>query len=321
VKYPRLLARLGLVGDVVIVLGLLSTWVPLFASLHWFPALFDHFRLQMAIAGGVALVLLLVRRSWRLAAFAVVTLGYHVWPLASVHRTLLAGVTPSDAPALKLVCFNVLFNNTRTGLTLKWLKEVDADVIIFLESSPAWEQGMRPLRETHPHGDAYPASDCSGLSIYSRLPLTEVHLLDYGRDTMPGLSSVVEWAGKKVRLVAVHPLPPTGSKQLSMMGVQLDDVARRVRNSDDMPSIVTGDFNCTPWARPMRDLQKNSGLGYRSAQPTWRPTWRVGHPLCLAIDHTLCTEELFIESREIGPDLGSDHRPQVVVLRWAGDRL
>ena len=71
------------------------------------------------------------------------------------------------------------------------------------------------------------------------------------------------------------------------------------------------DFNATPWSAGMRRAMAGN-LQYRSLSAPWRPTWEVGSIFGLPIDHVLCTAPLVIASRAIGPDVGSDHRPQQI---------
>jgi endonuclease/exonuclease/phosphatase family metal-dependent hydrolase len=66
----------------------------------------------------------------------------------------------------------------------------------------------------------------------------------------------------------------------------------------------------------MRSLQRSGRLAFHRPSPSWTPTWRTTTPFAIPIDHALCTPPLAIQSREIGPDLGSDHRPQVLEIRW-----
>jgi endonuclease/exonuclease/phosphatase (EEP) superfamily protein YafD len=78
---------------------------------------------------------------------------------------------------------------------------------------------------------------------------------------------------------------------------------------------VVGDLNATPWSSGLR-IATASGLGFRSLQPAWTPTWQAGSVFAIPIDHALGTAPLVITRRMVGPDLGSDHRPLVVSVGW-----
>jgi endonuclease/exonuclease/phosphatase (EEP) superfamily protein YafD len=99
-------------------------------------------------------------------------------------------------------------------------------------------------------------------------------------------------------------------------GLHLQRVAAMAKASP-VPLVVLGDLNCTPWSHAMTLIQTEGVLGYRTLAPAWEPTWYSIAPLAIPIDHVLCTAPLVVETRQIGPDLGSDHRSVLVDLRWA----
>jgi hypothetical protein len=72
--------RLGGIFDIILTLGLVCTWVGYLGPWHWFLALFDHFRIQGAIACLVALIVLGLRKRWGLVAFAALSLSANLWP-------------------------------------------------------------------------------------------------------------------------------------------------------------------------------------------------------------------------------------------------
>jgi len=50
---------------------------------------------------------------------------------------------------------------------------------------------------------------------------------------------------------------------------------------------------------------------------TWSPTWLTGFaPLALRIDHVLASPGTCVVNAEVGPEIGSDHRPLRVTLRF-----
>ena len=81
-------------------------------------------------------------------------------------------------------------------------------------------------------------------------------------------------------------------------------------------TILLGDLNLTPYAPAFARLVAESGLRDAFAGEAWRPTWQAGFwPLALPIDHVLVPRRGCITGHEIGPDVGSDHRPLQVTLR------
>jgi endonuclease/exonuclease/phosphatase (EEP) superfamily protein YafD len=84
----------------------------------------------------------------------------------------------------------------------------------------------------------------------------------------------------------------------------------------DAPVLLVGDLNATPWSHGMRLLRDGTDLGYRSPDPAWTATWYSFYLLGIPIDHALATPPLVIARREIGPSVGSDHRPQLLEIGW-----
>ena len=77
--------------------------------------------------------------------------------------------------------------------------------------------------------------------------------------------------------------------------------------------VVAGDFNATPWSPHFQDVLSQSDLqdtgAGRGIQNTWYrfPVLFLGLP----IDHIL-TRGVAVLQRQIGPPIGSAHRPLVL---------
>jgi endonuclease/exonuclease/phosphatase (EEP) superfamily protein YafD len=83
-----------------------------------------------------------------------------------------------------------------------------------------------------------------------------------------------------------------------------------------VPTIAAGDFNFTVYSPAYARMLRESGLADAFAGRGWQPTWMAGFwPLALRIDHVLASRSLCVEHAEVGPDVGSDHRPLLVRLR------
>jgi endonuclease/exonuclease/phosphatase family metal-dependent hydrolase len=81
-------------------------------------------------------------------------------------------------------------------------------------------------------------------------------------------------------------------------------------------TVLLGDLNLTPYAPAFARLVAESGLRDALDGVAWRPTWQAGFwPLALPIDHVLVPRGACVVGHEIGPDVGSDHRPLRVTLQ------
>lgn len=147
-------------------------------------------------------------------------------------------------------------------------------------------------------------------------PLTSVETRflgePYGNVRFPSILARMRWAGKPVSILVTHPLPPVAgfgvrNSQLAAMGQQRPDW--------DENLIITGDLNTSQWSPYFQKLLKQAHL--RDSQKGFgvQPSWRVHDPrIAIPIDHVLVSPNFRVINRQIGPDIGSDHRPVIVDL-------
>ena len=303
--------------DFILFLAILCSWLGCLRDIHWFLALFDHFRLQGALGCFLALVIFLIRKRWVFAAIAAFSMTINAWPLYKTSFPLPSTITADGTRGLKLICFNVLTSNPKHAEVLDYLQKSEADVIVLLEINDAWMKSLEPLRQSHPNVIASPEEHNFGLALFSRLPLSESVVRKFADEEVNSIVTLVEHEGKTIRIVGTHPMPPTGEEATEASLGQLQAIAKFVTDGSSIPTIVMGDFNATPWSPGMNELRNGSTLDFRTPKPVWRPTWQARNVLALPIDHALCTPPLFFEQRELSPDLGSDHRAQELLVKWA----
>ena len=88
------------------------------------------------------------------------------------------------------------------------------------------------------------------------------------------------------------------------------------------PALALGDWNTPPWSPYFTRFLKLAGL--KAADPlVWPPMTRVlaapgGLRLGSAIDHVAASDGFRVVRCETGPQLGSDHAPQVCWLQPPG---
>ena len=137
--------------------------------------------------------------------------------------------------------------------------------------------------------------------------------------TRPILSAEVNWQGQEMSILSLHVTRPRNASTARFQQIELEAIAQWVQTTQT-PShsvIILGDFNSTPWSQIFRTFQRQSGLSL--ARQGWglKPTWPAWLPpfLQIPIDCGLHSPSLTPAKYQVGPNLGSDHRPIKLQIR------
>lgn len=289
----------------------LATVTGFLGRLWWVLELTSHFRLHLALSLGAIAVAWAVRRRWRMAvlcgvgaAVNAVLVLFLLWPGGKGAAT--AG------PRLRLVAINVHTANERSDLVLEFLRRADADVVLLMEVSERWMNALESLRTNHRHVIAEPREDNFGIALFSRLPLTNSEVVEFGKAEVPSIAATIEVGRQNVFLLGTHPLPPGSAENARLRNEQFREIAARVRRCA-MPAIVLGDLNSTPWSPYFSDLLRDSrlkntsqGRGLFGSWPAWLPFARI------PLDNCLVSASIRVINRQLGPRVGGDHLPVVL---------
>jgi endonuclease/exonuclease/phosphatase (EEP) superfamily protein YafD len=291
----------------------------LLAPIGWPFELFAHFRWQVGAAAAALLVASLVlRRPWMMA-LALVSMATQGLPALLPGRAAAAhAATPTcDGTALRIVSANVRFTNEAYAPLVAWLARSDADVIALQEVTPAWEAALAPLYARYPYRRVLTRTDPYGLALLSRWPLDQdAGAIDFAGDGLPSLVGTITLPGaREVRVIAMHTHWPV-TRALQQQRDQALRAAAQLAAAGPIPTVLAGDLNLTPYAPAYARLVDESRLRDSLEDVAWRPTWQVDFwPLALPLDHVLVPRNACVDAHEIGPDVGSDHRPLAVTLR------
>jgi endonuclease/exonuclease/phosphatase (EEP) superfamily protein YafD len=290
----------------------------LLAPLGWPFELFVHFRCQVG-AAALALLLasLVLRRPWMMVV-ACVTVALQWLP-----GVLMSGRASAHEPAtptcsddlLRVVTANARFVNTDHAAMVAWLSRSDADIIALQEVTPEWAVALEPLARIYPYRKVMQRDDPYGIALLSRWPLDDVQSVDFADDGLPSLVANVDVHGRRLRVIALHTRWPV-LPELQVARDRMLQQAAALALTQPESTILLGDLNLTPYAPAFARLVSESGLRDAFAGEAWRPTWQAGFwPLALPIDHVLVPRGSCVIEHEVGPDVGSDHRPLQVTLR------
>ena len=301
-------ALAGRLIGVAAVLLLVLTLAGEAASWHWALALFEHFAVQGALVALVLLVPWWVVRPRRPLVLGVllaclVLHGARVAPLFGAHPPV------PDGPRLRVLAFNSWVHNPATTTLWEYVTAVDADVTVFSETSPELLADADALEASHDIAQVgeFLVLLRRGLEAQVVRPPAVHH----------GVVVSVVHDGRPLTLVGVHAWPAFDEAEMGRTFTDLE----RVCAGSAAPVVVVGDLNATPWSHRVRGFLARTGLrdssvghGVQASFPFWPPV--VGIPFRLPIDHGLHAPELACARRELGPALGSNHRPLVLELVW-----
>lgn len=297
----------GIAGSLI--LSGLSLITPLVPSAE----MANHFR-PFIIAGLLLLPIpcvLLKQRQAMIATLALlflnVSLTLVAWGYSS--PTIARNNANVDGTKLKLVSFNIHFNNSRLDKAEQFLKNENADIVVFQEVTPKQISLLERLKEKYPHQISCASKFNCKLAMISRLPWEKARTRDGTSFSPPVvLATFHDQQKKPFTIIGTHiswPLRPT--QQDSDLKWLSD-----FRKKEPGPLIIAGDFNHTPWSWRLTRFAHSTGL---KRHATFTTSWPAGglFPVFL-IDHFFSSEEVQNIETWTGPDLNSDHLPVISVI-------
>lgn len=309
IEWLRVLVGMG------IALGLVLTGFGWLAQ--FWPALdLVNNALPAFAAGSVVLFLLaLITRHWRSIALAGLLAAINVGLIFAGLHGAAAEAAPGAKRFLRVVTFNLRFDNDRIDGIDKFLSQTDADVVVLQEAT---KEHLGLLHQGLDSRYPYSVGEFS-VAIFSKYAIKA----DGGVDR-PGypdwIRLLARWVeldvnGTTVELVGDHlarPFYPV-LQEHDVMALTQFVLTRK------LPVIVAGDFNLTPWTDQLKSFTRTTGLGrFNTFIFTWPMRWRQ-YPLVpiVAIDNVFASREFAKIATIGGARQGSDHRPIIADITLA----
>lgn len=289
-------------------LACVATLMPFFARHGWFFDLFSHFRVQMLLCLWLAALILLCSQRKRFAILFFLMSLPHFLEIAPFYFPARRAIPPAEN-LLSVCLLNVNSSTGDPDKVLAYLKAQNTDVVVIQEFSSRWRKVSNDLQQEYPHQLLEVREDNFGMALLSRREFIHQEVLYFTGEMIPSLGVKVEMNAHKVYVFAAHPVPPIGAEYTDLRNRQLTEIGTVLANSSGSV-ILVGDLNTTPWSPIFKDLLRSTGLqnsmkGF-GIQPTW-PSFIP--PLWIPLDHLLHSKDLAVQTRKIGPDIGSDHFP------------
>ena len=303
------------------------------ASWHYLAELSTHLMIQYAIGSLLLFTayIFLPAKPWKIALAGILVLYFG----AQVAVILLPRhVTRTENyEDISILQFNVNYANAHMDKVSGWInnystidgkveeltKNSQPDIVVLQEVSPDVAAKLGALDKTYPYKFLAPKPAAFGMAIFSKIPFKQKKR-QFLPDSWNEYTEIIFTTPlKKIpfTLTELHTIPPMDDGKAQMRNKQLDDIAVIITNQMGQYKILMGDFNITPYSPYFRKLQKSTGLTSvmqgKSITGTW-PSFYLGI-MRIPIDHMLDSDTIEPLSREVQPDMDSDHLPVLTKLR------
>ncbi|MFK7804940.1 MAG: endonuclease/exonuclease/phosphatase family protein [Anaerolineae bacterium] len=281
-----------------------------FAQFNWIIDLINHTRPYLFLAAVVgAIFALLFQQQIGLYAALIACMINGVIVVPYVIPKLQRNPTPDSA--LTLMTINVLYGNRSPEKLLATIQDVDPDILIVQEMSASNQQKAEKLWELFPHASDQPNNGSREVLVFSKIPLDSVNYILGDKPWRAEAEVQITIDNQPFTVLGIHPKAPMSANRFARRNAELDLIAERV-NITDVPIIVAGDMNITPWTPIFRRFLRESNLNDGRKRNGFNFTWAPGSlPKMIPIDHVLY-RGVNIHSFTSGPDTGSDHLPIIV---------
>ncbi|MGI9355441.1 MAG: endonuclease/exonuclease/phosphatase family protein [Rhizobiaceae bacterium] len=298
---------IGLIA--LLALGWLQNLHPAFDS-------FSHFRQVFCVALAAVIVLLLFFAPWfwvtlSVASLAVsLMLSYPYLPGFNVH----ASKTKATASSVKIMQFNLRFNNRKIDAIAAAILSEEADVVLMQELTPANFGLLDMLKDRFPYQLECNSKVNGSVALVSQHPFATLSQQDCMRK-LGFVHAQLNVSGRELTVASFHSKWPWPDRQFFQIGALEETISNL-----SSPLILAGDFNAAPWSAAVQRVARLSGTTVlRGALLTWKPIWKDRRdilPPLLPLDQIMASGEFIPIDRRRVKDGGSDHLPVLTEFHW-----
>jgi len=266
--------------------------------------LLSNFRVQILILSALLIGPAAVTRDR--STIAMVLLAVTCNALGIAPQVLNTAPLVSANPTNTVVVWaNLYHKQDALDRLANWVKTHPADVVAVTELPPGGEHALHK---------ALPDFACIGGHQERGNPFAvgiAVRASPCYNQSSPKPADVQSLSPQGLTLIALHSRPPWDNRRLAERNRTITEA---ISLAIDDRSVIVGDFNATPWSPVFRAMEGNH-LRRADCGAPWRPSWRSQNPLFgLTLDQAWLGPAMGVVSCEFGPDIGSGHRPLVVVI-------
>ncbi|WP_425635899.1 endonuclease/exonuclease/phosphatase family protein [Algoriphagus yeomjeoni] len=301
---------------------ILATFFPLVKLDFWWIRVFDYPRLQKF----VFTLILIICWTFTLTVestpepfywiFALtVTSAYllsKVWPFTPLGKKMIETVPYSEEAGINILVGNVYQYNKEYSKAVSLVREVNPDLIFFVETDKAWENGLSEIEKNYPAQVKIPLDNTYGLLLYTRMEIVR-QVINYLIDEeIPSLELDIKLRnGEIITIYAIHPTPPVpGENEKSTERDAEILMVGKKSKENPKPSLVIGDLNDVAWSYTTELFLKNSEMADPRRGRGLFNTFHAKVPLFRwPLDHIFLSKHFGLASLKVQKGIGSDHFP------------
>lgn len=288
-------------------------------QLFWPFDLFSHFRVHCVVALVLCAFVLVGLRDWKGGLVAILAAALGAMPLIKYVVPANPPLQLERGPSLRAMSLNTWFRNEDANRLVGYLETSGADLIVLQEISEDQARGLHARLEVYPYAFVDGAAGSDSV-LLSRWPITDAELVPLSPEGVSAIRATIDWNGQPITLIGAHLHWPIGPRSSERRNAELAGLAL-LTQSHIGPLVLLGDFNITPWSPHFPPFLEISGLQDCAVGHGLDPTW-PSHLIAfgIRIDHCFASPHWRVLDAQIGPHVGSDHRPLWVELQFERQR-
>lgn len=282
----------------------------------WVFECLSHFRSHWAILSLLVALYAIASRSLLAGLIAFACLTANVLPLAPY---LVARSAAHDtARTVRVMTVNLHGDDAVMPRLQALIAKEQPDIVLLTEVPPIFP--AVPINLFPQYSDTlFSQHGAFEVVVLSRWTINGPHFDRSVAQPLPVLSAeLCDPANPAVclALVGLHGARPFG-RTVRSRDAQLRRAAQLAFARGDLPVLLMGDLNVTPWSPAFARLLDDGELRDASVSRGLTTTWPA---ICLwcgvLIDHILVNPKLAVIESRVAEDIGSDHRPVVADLAF-----
>lgn len=311
-----------------------------FGKYFWICEMLSNFKLYYILASIIFLIFAIIFKNKILVLLLIGGLAIQAFTIYQSYSKLPSISNKTDIEEeLTLLQYNTHYLNENYVQIVDYLNlnQEKIDVIFLQEVAPKLKAELKRIEKYYPYHITMD-DRWFGRAFYSKIPILSHEIKFFDKSSNDNQTSKHktkdQYFGTNIHYLIAHLETKKHSIPIAFYGIhttypfvenaivrnnELKIVAEEInKDVSSTHKILAGDFNTTPFSYWFKLLEKTTGL--LSAERgtginnTW-PSWLKFNLLRISIDHALVSDNIEVQERIIGDDLGSDHLPVILKLK------